>query len=498
VDALDSLEAQTFRNWEAIVIWDREDDVPEFYTKAYPYVRWFGLGENVGAGAARNIAVEKARAPFIVFLDADDWLYPQALEQMLKAWDDEDAIVYTDYVGKSVIDNPKRLAPDLQEKLYSYDKKTGDAIIGYRSANYNCGEAQKQPVEKGYPFIWSLVTALIPKLWHDEIGGFDEDMHSWEDADYHWRMARAGKCYTRIPQELLVVRFRTGTRRDLGLQDHRALIEYLTDKYKEIPPVGCNCGNKKVAQISRTQATPQRVGNSTPAIASRTLNQEANMSDQDFVMVKYIHPNKGKHKVVGVATRTNYGRRGGGEEFLVHVADVAAQAHLFIELDTRIPPEPSKITPAPQRVRGLLERYPVDVLLEDADEKEDDRGLTRSEIINEFGERLGRKVLDAGYSSITRLQTASEEQLIEQGLSEIEVALIIERIGIVHEERPFELQLLPGVTEAIEKEMVKSGLDSVEAVTDAGIEGLKAIKGIGDAKAEAIIAFATKLLANKA
>jgi len=446
IDALDSLEAQTFRNWEAIVVWDQPTDIPQSLTKAYPYVHWLNLVGNYGAGEARNDGVHLAQGPFLLFLDADDWLYPEAIELMVKAWDDDEAIIYTDYVGKTVLDNPKMLAPNLQEKLYQYDEASGDAVIGYRSADFNCFEAQKQPVLETYPFIWSLVTALIPKVWHDEIGGFDESMASWEDADYHWRMARAGKCYTRIPKELMVVRFHTGSRRDLGLQEHKGLIKYLQRKYKEIPAVGCNCGGNRTSRVQSKSFSPRTIGGGA-AIANRTLAQEEPMSDQDYVLVKYIHPNRGKHKVVGAATRTDYGRRAGGDEFLMHMADVQRQAHLFIELNVRPPAEPPKVT-----------RPPVAVT---------DRVVKGMELV-------GAVVDEAA---------TIPPQPIE------------ERPSLLTD---LELQLLPGVTNAIEKDMKKAGLSTIEAVQEAGVEGLMRVRGIGQVKAEAIIQFVNSLVAHGA
>lgn len=47
-----------------------------------------------------------------------------------------------------------------------------------------------------------------------------------------------------------------------------------------------------------------------------------------------------------------------------------------------------------------------------SDELRPDSGLTRSEIINKFGEELGRVLLDAGYASLTSLMMASDEELL--------------------------------------------------------------------------------------
>ena len=85
IDALDSLEAQTFRQWEAIVVNDSDEEIDDKLKEAYPYVRWYWNGENLGAGSARNIGAEKARGPFLLFLDADDYLESSCLELMLEA-----------------------------------------------------------------------------------------------------------------------------------------------------------------------------------------------------------------------------------------------------------------------------------------------------------------------------------------------------------------------------------------------------------------------------
>lgn len=80
--ALDSLRAQTFRNFETIVVNDGCPDsanlerVLEPYRGEIVYIRQ----ENQGVAAARNTAVRAARTPFVAFLDPDDSWEPQYLE----------------------------------------------------------------------------------------------------------------------------------------------------------------------------------------------------------------------------------------------------------------------------------------------------------------------------------------------------------------------------------------------------------------------------------
>ena len=100
------------------------------------------------------------------------------------------------------------------------------------SAEYDCERAQRQPDPKDM-YIWNLITSLVPKAYHAQIGGFDESMESWEDWDYWIRLASVGKCFSRLPELLVVYRFYTGNRRETGLQQYPYLIQYLQDKYKK-------------------------------------------------------------------------------------------------------------------------------------------------------------------------------------------------------------------------------------------------------------------------
>ena len=325
INALDSLDAQTFRKWEVIVVWDQPSLIPESLEKAYPYVKWLH-GNCDGPGAARNDGAKRARAPLLFFLDADDWLYPQALSMHYEGWQIEEAIIYSDYVGMAEVEDPSKLAPDLQEHLYQWDGK--NAVIGYRAADYDCERAQRQPEPTGNPdmpyYHWCLVTCLIPKAWHDEIGGFDESMKSWEDVDYHWRMAKAGKCYLRIEEELLVYQFGTGGRRDLGRQQFADLIQYIEGKYEEMDMTPCpgGCGGRKSIKIAN-------VPNRTPRQLNMEMKMATGIDDKNVVMIRYKHPNRGQHNVRGQATGRDYSYRSGGEMFLVEYADAVAAPHLF-------------------------------------------------------------------------------------------------------------------------------------------------------------------------
>jgi hypothetical protein len=60
----------------------------------------------------------------------------------------------------------------------------------------------------------------------------------------------------------------------------------------------------------------------------------------------------------------------------------------------------------------------------------EDEGLTRSEIINLFGEAFGRMLLEAGYASILSLQLATDEELLSiAGLGPAKLQIIRDEVG---------------------------------------------------------------------
>jgi len=81
-ETLDSVFAQTFQNFEIIVINDGSPDTPQLEAALQPYRSrlQYIKQPNRGVSAARNSAVRQARGELLAFLDADDVWLPQYLE----------------------------------------------------------------------------------------------------------------------------------------------------------------------------------------------------------------------------------------------------------------------------------------------------------------------------------------------------------------------------------------------------------------------------------
>jgi Glycosyl transferase family 2 len=80
-EALDSVFAQTFQDYEVIVVNDGSPDTPQLEAVLQPYrgrIRYLRQ-ENQGLAGARNTAIRAARARYVAFLDADDLWEPDFL-----------------------------------------------------------------------------------------------------------------------------------------------------------------------------------------------------------------------------------------------------------------------------------------------------------------------------------------------------------------------------------------------------------------------------------
>jgi glycosyltransferase involved in cell wall biosynthesis len=375
-NALDSLEMQTFRKWEAVVVFDTGNQYYQELFTAYPYIRPV-FTDKIGAGAARNRGVEAARANLIFYLDADDSLADaDALAKFMAAWRDNEAVIYSDYVGKAIWDY-EAARKEFGKDLLGYNEKISEVIFKRTAADFDSNLAQRQPEynpnNKNMPYYhWCLISCLFPKLWHKQIGGFDEKMTTWEDVDYWWRMARAGRCFYRINEPLVLYNYSSGARRNASgvndaasLQRHKDMIQYLKEKYRGLEVKMCNCGKRK-------QPPP-----SSPV--------ETAMSDGDFVEVIFDFP--------GSDTRSSYGmslfsptRQNGpdgrlldyhgyslqkGMPILAHVADVKARPDLFkpmpvveadIPVEIQAPPEPEPvIEPEPEPLAIPIQEKQVEM-----------------------------------------------------------------------------------------------------------------------------------------
>lgn len=242
VDALDSLVAQTCPSWEAIVVFDNLDagEAGEITATCdagailggHAHARAFITGKKgAGTGVARNIGLTHARAPLVLFLDADDILVPQALATMLHA--------YTQAGGRYIYSDWLHL-----EQSNRWD---GPAVV-HETPHFDA-QAWLQGLQ--HP-----VSCLIATEDARRVGGFDETMTSWEDWDFYIKLAVAGVHGARVAQPLLIYRLDTGTRRTESEAQQDRLFNVIDQRYADYrsgdkPMASCCGGNAQAFHTAR-------------------------------------------------------------------------------------------------------------------------------------------------------------------------------------------------------------------------------------------------------
>src|SRR6267378_216396 len=92
-EAIDSVRAQTIAQWECVIVDDGSTDDTPSRLAAYRDSRIRSVRQdNSGECAARARGISLTRAPKIVFLDADDRLYPDTLARYVSFLDNHSAV----------------------------------------------------------------------------------------------------------------------------------------------------------------------------------------------------------------------------------------------------------------------------------------------------------------------------------------------------------------------------------------------------------------------
>ena len=104
-DTLDSLITQESDNivLDIIIIDDGSTDLTKriirSYQKKYNNIKLVEVNQ-IGPGAARNIAIQQAESDYIAFIDGDDLLYPNAYQKLLESISKNDADIVVGNVSR--------------------------------------------------------------------------------------------------------------------------------------------------------------------------------------------------------------------------------------------------------------------------------------------------------------------------------------------------------------------------------------------------------------
>lgn len=187
-EALDSVQAQTFENWELIVVDDGsvDDTAQKVKAKLQDQRIRYIYQENAKQGKARNNGIAHATAEWITILDADDRWMPEKLQLQLALANETNADVLCSRAN--LID---------AEGNYVADKQLDTLQTGWL-------RPQQALLNGRNDIIFS--TVLMKKAVIDSVGGFNETPGMAED--YHLFLTLTDRGYTFYRQPEILADYR--------------------------------------------------------------------------------------------------------------------------------------------------------------------------------------------------------------------------------------------------------------------------------------------------
>lgn len=180
---ISSVLAQTFSDFELIIVDDGSTDNTADIVKQFsdPRIRFIPLGKNCGGNYARNQGIKSAHSELIAFLDSDDEWLPNKLELQINCLQNNNShnanIIYCAY--------------------FQYYESTKRKII--ITGSYE-GNVFHHLLQGWCP---ALSTFIIRRSSLLEIGGFDENLPSFQDYDLFLRLAKNNSIFAVISEPLV-------------------------------------------------------------------------------------------------------------------------------------------------------------------------------------------------------------------------------------------------------------------------------------------------------
>ena len=181
--AVDSVRAQTYGEWEVVVVddgsTDRTWEVLQDIIKTDPRVRGIRHEVSLGAQAARNTGIRASKGHWVAFLDSDDEFLPDSLSLRLHAASEAHVEVvhseaWQDDAGRS--------------ELHLFQ------VPPYAGAIY--GSVLRHPGPM-YPALMVTRVALA------QIGGLDEKLVSYQEWDTSIRLAKRNR-FAFVPEPTFI------------------------------------------------------------------------------------------------------------------------------------------------------------------------------------------------------------------------------------------------------------------------------------------------------
>jgi len=187
VEAIKSVLAQTYANWEIIIADDGSNDRTAEIVRSFneSKIRYF-YQNNQGQSAARNLALVNCRGDYVAFLDADDIFLPEKLGRQV-----------------AFMENQPECAFSYCKIRYFYDGKPQELFD--LSIEHPSGLLREDLIKRG-GHTMAPISVMFRRQWLDRCGGFDNSLRRSDEYFFYLKMALGGASFYYLDEILALTR----------------------------------------------------------------------------------------------------------------------------------------------------------------------------------------------------------------------------------------------------------------------------------------------------
>jgi len=246
VQSLESVLAQTYRDYEIVVVDDGSTDGTREVLEPYMNrIRYF-YQANAGASAARNKGVQESEGAYLAFLDSDDMWEPEKLEKQIQYVQDDETVCFHQvswFVEPGMDEGLLRRSNDVIWPKCDSQKYIADPVLAVAKRHH-----------------LPMPSLMCSKKCFLSVGFFHKEVEGGEDVDWFFRAAMTMR-FRFLPENLATVRLHDSQTGMASRETVKAMVEVFRRmrertkaKHREAYRISTELLAKKVSELANIEA----------------------------------------------------------------------------------------------------------------------------------------------------------------------------------------------------------------------------------------------------
>jgi teichuronic acid biosynthesis glycosyltransferase TuaG len=199
--SINSVLAQTYGNWELLVVDDASKDNTAEIARAFAAkdsrIKLLSPKLNLRVAGARNLALENARGQFISFLDSDDWWSEDKLHQQSIEFSKGIKVCFSSYyrVVNGKVQSTVLVSPIAKPSTFYFYNPIGNLVGAYDRSKI--GVMYFEPIPHEDYLMWfevvkkaGMAVGLSKPLGYYRVSSLSLSGKKTQAAKWHWNIVR--------------------------------------------------------------------------------------------------------------------------------------------------------------------------------------------------------------------------------------------------------------------------------------------------------------------